>query len=385
MDAPNRRQYNELFFDPRRPPAGDDQNHTYNLSRGWPINFNDADFIKRPVMKKWRRTYEHILRVICKGNKKHFRWVCAWFAERLKHPENTAQIAIVLMGGEGIGKGTLAKDIVGGCYHSQHFVHVTSQQHFVGRFNQHIVDALLVYADESFFAGDPKIIGQLKGMITESHIMLEAKFKDAVQLPNMRAFIIAGNDMLIIPAGIDARRFAVLQVDESHKGDHAYFQAIRDELADGGREEMIRYLRQEDFSDVNPYQAPMTDALMRQKELNFSPPERYWFEQLIAGVLPQECGPDREWSETKDELVSIAAIHRDYLSRAYMAKAHERHVRAAETELGIQLKRLIPSSKKKQLRSGVKRSRFWELPSLKQARAEFDKALGSPYPWEGEK
>jgi hypothetical protein len=381
----NRRQYNELFFDPRRRPGGDDLTHTYNLFRGWPVAFNEPEFSRPPIMKKWRLTREHVLQVICNGNKEHARWVWSWVAERLKHPEKTAQVALVLMGGEGAGKGTFAKDIFGGLYHPQHFVHVIDTKHLFGQWNYHIVDALAVFCDEAFFAADPSAIGRMKGMLTESHILLEAKYKDPIPLPNMRAFILASNDTLVVPAGIDARRFAVFEVNEGHKGDHEYFAAIRAELADGGREEMVRYLIQEDFGDVNPYQAPMTDALVRQKELNFTPVIRYWFDKLSVGTLPRVGAPDEVWSEDGEMSLSMAAALRDYLTCPYMTRAHERHIRSAETELGIQLKRLIPSSRKKQRRYDGKRIRIWELPSLKQARAEFDKALGSPYPWDGDK
>jgi len=383
LESPERRQYDEIIFDPRLPPGGNDQTHVYNMFRGWPIKM-DAKFLKpASIMKKWKKTRDHIHEVICRGNPLHTRWVLAWMSERFKHPERLAMVAIVLLGEEGAGKGTFATDIVGGCYHPQHFLPIASQELLTGRFNMHLADSLLVFADEAFFAGDPRGTGPLFAMITERTVMHEAKFLNAVPLPNMRAIIMASNNMLVIPAGPRARRFAVFEVDESHIRDYPYFQAIRDELADGGREEMLRYLLQEDFSDVNVYDAPMTGALMRQKELNFSPPIRYWFNLLRDRYVPQTAGPILAWEN--EMLVPISAFVRDYIDQPYMRKAHESKIRAAETELGITLARLIPSRRKRQLRAGGTPTRYWELPALSMARAEFGKAIGGEYTWDDTK
>ena len=49
----------------------------------------------------------------------------------------------------------------------------------VHRFNQHLKDALLVFVDEGFWAGDKTAEGILKGMVTEKYFMCEPKGKDA--------------------------------------------------------------------------------------------------------------------------------------------------------------------------------------------------------------
>jgi hypothetical protein len=381
IKSPQRRSYTELILDPRRAPGGDDEAGLFNLWNGFAFPMG-PDFFKPAAAKKWARTRDHILKIVCRGDAKLFRWVCAWIAERLKHPERTAQVALVLMGGEGVGKGSFATNIIGGLYHPQHFVHVIDQEHLLGRFNMHLADGLMVFADEAFFAGDPRTVGRLKGLITESEILLEGKFLAPIRLRNQRAFILASNESLVIPAGIDARRFAVFQLDESHRGDHSYFAAIREELANGGREEMARYLMQEDFSDVNPYQAPQTEALTRQKELNFDPPVRWIFDKLNEGILPQLQAPSVAWSETGETVVEVSAAVTDYLSTGYMRKAHERHVRSAQTVLGIALAQFIPSRKTSRGSFNGCRVQQWVLPKLSTARAEFEKKLGAPYAWE---
>jgi hypothetical protein len=385
LEAEGRRQYDEVVLDPCGTPGGNDETRVYNLFRGWRVKA-DAAFLKpKANMKKWKKVHDHVLKVICNGHTVHARWVFAWIAERLKHPNKPGMVAIVLIGEEGAGKGVFATHIVGGLYNPQHFVPVANPEHLTGRFNNHLADALLVFADEAYFAGDPRGAGQLFTLITEDRVMLEPKFADVASLKNQRSIIMSSNHTLVVPAGPRARRFAVFEVDETHIGDHKYFKALLEELDGGGREEMVRYLLQEDFSDVNVLAAPMTDALMRQKEQGFKNPERYWFDLVRTGFVPQNGAANIEWGEN-DVMAPTATFVRDYLDTPYMKRAHQTDIRAAETQLGMQLAKFIPSRRKERHRSGPKNERpvCWVLPPLAKARAELDKALGAPYPWDGE-
>jgi hypothetical protein len=259
-------------------------------------------------------------------------------------------------------------------------------EQLTGRFSGHLADVLLVFGDESFFAGDPKVRGILFHLITEATVLAEAKFRDAFQLKNMRAFIFASNDVHVVPAGRKSRRFTVLKIDESHIGDPKYFAAIKAELANGGREEMIRYLVQEKFDDVDPYKAWQTAALTEQKELSFDNPTRYWFDLLCRAELPQTMrangAPKQTWDDKHTTAVTVDEIMIDYMAQPYMVRTHANETRAAETALGICLKNLIPSARKTRRMCKDVRAYYWELPPLKIARAEFDRANAFQYEWE---
>jgi hypothetical protein len=84
---------------------------------------------------------------------------------------------VVLRGDQGVGKGCLCSEF--GKIFGSHFIHVTSPQHFVGRFNQHMKDCLVLFADEAFWAGEKSAEGFIKGLITEDTLWIEQKGKDA--------------------------------------------------------------------------------------------------------------------------------------------------------------------------------------------------------------
>ena len=98
----------------------------------------------------------------------------------VQHPAEQGETAVVMRGGEGTGKGTLAralKRILG-----QHALAISNAKHLTGNFNAHLRDAVFLFADEAFYAGDKQHVGVLKRMITEPNLMIAAKYQNAVQV-----------------------------------------------------------------------------------------------------------------------------------------------------------------------------------------------------------
>ena len=147
------------------------------------------------------------------------------------------EVAVVMRGGEGCGKGTLAnvlKRIIG-----HHALAIANGKHLVGNFNSHLRDTVFLFADEAFFAGDRAHVGVLKSIITEPSLTVEGKFVNAVETPNYLHLMMASNEEWVVPASLDARRFFVLEVLDTVVGDHAYFGAIWQQMEAGGYAAML--------------------------------------------------------------------------------------------------------------------------------------------------
>src|SRR4051794_32425817 len=122
-----------------------------------------------------------------------------------------------MKGGEGCGKGTLGhvlRRIAG-----PHGFYVSSQRGVVGNFNAHLADRLLLFADEAFFAGDKQHEGVLKALVTEKKIMIERKGIDPIQQESYLRIVMATNNDWAVPAGVEARRWFVLDVPNKKTGD----------------------------------------------------------------------------------------------------------------------------------------------------------------------
>ena len=236
--SPERRQYlvDGVVFD----PSGAQRPGTLNFWRGFAV---------QPQAGDWSLLRDHIARNICGGDPEHFEYLMGWMARMFQHPAEQGETAVVLRGGEGTGKGTLARVLMG--LLGQHALQVSNAKHLGGNFNGHLRDCVFLFADEAFFAGDKQHVGVLKSIITEPYLTIEAKHQNAVQSPNYLHLMMASNEQWVVPASEDARRFFVLEVGEGVKNDHDYFAKLWAQMGAGGYEAMLHDLLAVDLSRFN--------------------------------------------------------------------------------------------------------------------------------------
>ena len=155
----------------------------------------------------------------------------------------------------------------------------------MGRFNQHLRNAIFLFADEAFFAGDVANVGTLNALITEPLLTIEGKGKDLVVTPNLLHVLMASNEDWVVPAKGDARRFFVLDVADHAQGDKAYFRTIQDQLNNGGYEAMLYDMLQCDLSDFDHRSAPQTTALQEQRQHSLDTVTAWWQDVLDRGYV----------------------------------------------------------------------------------------------------
>jgi len=306
----DRRQFlGGVTFDPsgRGSPAD-----TLNLWQGFAVE---------PKPGNWTLMREHIRVIICRENPEHFDYLMGWMARLVQHPAKQGEVAVVLRGGEGTGKGTLArvlKHILG-----QHALAVSNPKHLTGNFNAHLRDCVFLFADEAFFAGDRQHVGVLKSIITEPYLTIEGKYQNAVQMPNFLHLMMASNEEWVVPASLEARRFFVLEVGDEAKNNHDYFGAIWQQMESGGYQAMLHDLLQHDLAGFNVRQAPVTEALQHQKKLSLSTAEAWWLDVLLRGyVFKSRLGLEDYFSQWNDE-VSTELLCASYSE--YADHRRERH------------------------------------------------------------
>jgi Family of unknown function (DUF5906) len=253
---------------------------------------------------KWELMHHHISRVLADGDPKAAEYILCWAAWALQHPGELAEVALVLRGGKGTGKGVFA-NAVAKCF-GEHGVHIFQQSHLTGKFNGHLRSCLLLFADEAFWAGDKKSESVLKGLITESTLVIEQKGIDPIQWPNRVKVIMAANAKWVVPASDDERRFAVFDVSNRYAQGAApneerevYFNALYDEVENGGVEAMLYDLLHRDLGKWHPRQVYQTEGLRRQKERSLSPLNQWFVELLQQGKLPWYSNGGRDITTTR--------------------------------------------------------------------------------------
>lgn len=240
-------------------------------------------FAVQPKPGDWGLMKDHIRRIICRGERDHADYVFNWLARLFQHPEGAGEVALVFRGKKGVGKSILGACVVDAF--AQHGMHIIHASQLTGRFNAHLRDCCVLFADEAFFAGDRQHEGSLKGLITEHTLVIEGKYQNVVTVRNMLHLMLASNSDWVVPASIDERRFAVFDVLDTRIADHPYFHAMARQMENGGLAAMIHELLHRDITKFEVRHVPQTAALRAQKTLSLPSIERWWLAVLSRGFL----------------------------------------------------------------------------------------------------
>lgn len=351
----DRREYDELCFHPKKPER---VGKNLNLWRGWGV---------KPQPGDWSLMRAHVENVLAAGKSEYADYILKWAAWAIQHPDKPAEAALVFKGGKGAGKGMFAralKDMFG-----QHGIHIFSGEYLTGKFNAHLRDAVLVFADEAVAPDDKERIGRLQGLITEPTFVVEGKGANAVQVKNHLHVVMASNEKWVVPASSDERRYAVFRVSDGRAQNRDYFSALAEQMENGGLAAMLHDLLEMDIGDFHPrWNIPQTEELTEQKLAGLRGVDRAFLDILQTGELPVE-----RWLDKKVRTLPYVSTSRlGELVNARSRKDRGRDV--TPNEVADLLKALGFEQRQYPCRG-------FALPPLPEARAAWDR-VKIPAPWD---
>ena len=231
-------------------------------------------------------------------------------------------------------------------------------------------DCIFLFADEAFWAGDKAGEGQLKLLITERHLPIEAKGRDVQTVLNMLHVMIASNSDWVVPATAGERRFAMFDVSPDRIGDEAYWTALNAEIENGGAAAFLEACMSMELAGWHPRRdVPQTKALIEQIELSDDPARALVRQCLMLGAMPGTHA-----SYGRSDIIQWPHF-RDALNKLTRGAA------VTDTAAGLVLAEIID---KKDVNGGVitgknnagkpifNRCTRYFLPSLAEARRRFD-------------
>jgi len=320
LQHPMRRQYDTMRFMPLLEKDG-----VYNLWRG---------FAYEAIPGECGIFLEHVFMNVCNSDQHVYDYVIKWMARVIQQPATAGEVAIVMRGGKGTGKGFFARTF--GKIFGRHFMHIANAKHLIGNFNAHLQDCVFLFADEAFFAGDKSHESVLKMLITEDTIPVEKKGYDVESAPNFVHLMMASNDPHVIRATGDERRYMVLDMGNGNKQNSDFFGKMLDQLENGGYQALLYMLQTVDLKDFNVRKVPQTSALQEQKLLSMSYDEEWWYRKMQGGKILET---DEKW----ERYISTALLVKDYIH--YM-DTWKQSRRGNETSLGKFLNRIAPHLRK---------------------------------------
>lgn len=345
---PKRRQYERVEF----APSADVPPGVFNLWRGFAV---------QPEAGTCDAFLNFIRETIAAGDDTLAEWLLNWMAHAVQRPHEPGEVAVVLRGGQGIGKSFFAEHF--GQLFGPHFVPVTDPRHIVGNFNAILLSSLLIFADEAFAANDKRAEGILKGLVTQTHLTVEPKGVDPFKVKKFLRLIMASNHSWVVPADTDDRRFLVLDVSTSRRNDQQHFAKIEAEWENGGREALMAHLLGRDLSAFNHRRRPETAALTDQKVHSFRGAQRVIYEMLSNGDAPA--------IRTERGAVFVP-------TRAVFDLAGQR---VSQQAIGHELRRVSTGESCRQTDNAGQQQRGFWLPPLQIARERWATAIRVAVPW----
>jgi Family of unknown function (DUF5906) len=347
-------------------PTGSLPATCFNLWMGFGVEEREGD---------WSKLCEMIFTVLAGGNEVHFVYIIQWLTHLVQRPHESPGVALVFRGEEGTGKGTLGRALMR--LMRPHALQITHSKHLTGAFNAYMRTVLFMFADEAFFAGDKANEGALKGMITEDFRVNEGKGRDATLGRNRLHLMMASNNAWVIPAGANARRYAVFDVSSVHRQDFEYFAVINAEMdVDGdaaGIAAMLYELRRIPLDLNLVRKAPETAGLHAQRIASLRGPSRWLFDVLTKGYIGSFS------ADTWREQYSTEELFDSYRSWATETKENfpsDRHA------LGKFLASMFQSCRPRVKQSeGNARPPGYRFGTLAQARAVFADKQGIGDAW----
>lgn len=332
-----------------------------------------------PAQGDWRVLHDFLFEVICAGDAASFEYLTVYLAHMLQRPGEKPGVMVVMLGAQGIGKGTFFQLLA--AIWGRTTVLISDVEQVVGKFNSVIERNLAICMDEALFHGDKKSMERMKSLITEPTILVEQKHQPSRSIDSYHRFFAASNNDHFGHLDRDDRRMLFLRVSDARKGDEAYFgrlfEAIEDPNVVGA---MVFDLQRLDLSGVNVRSRPITTEHVTQKLLSLTGFERYWYEVLLAGELDVGHvafdGLKRKYSTAL--FISTRELKRCFENYDRQAG---RHGPIQEKQIALVLKRFCASAKSTRFQDGSGKVRGFKLPSLTVARKEFEAAIGAKAKW----
>lgn len=305
---PGRREYDEIKFAP-----GEDNPNLYNLFFGWDV---------RPQQGDWSHLRDHIRLTLCNGDDGQFQWFMTWLSHMLQFPGLKPTVAVVIRGKKGTGKSIIFDNIQR--LMSGYFFKAADGKRALSNFNAQYETTLLLVMEEAFWAGDKAKEAVLKDLITSPWIPIERKGIDTYMARNFMRIAMISNDQWVVPATADERRFAVFDCGDEHRGDHAYFKALDDQMKSGGLEAMLYDLLtfepQDGWGILST--APATSGLKEQVIESLRGIDRFMYELLKSGMYECDGCDDggiflSEDAAANVNMTDLRAAARDYMVDNY--------------------------------------------------------------------
>ena len=361
---PNTLTYTDVAFTPATVPR-----NTLNL---WHSHTITAKF------GNWHTIKQYLLHVLCSGDQTAYEYLIRYVAHALQRPEDKPGVMIVMLGGQGTGKGTL--EVILRHIWEATTLMVSDVDSVIVGFNAQLERSYIVFMDEALFRGDSKSSDRLKSLVTSPIIQIEEKYQPKRTIESKHRFFAASNQTHFNRTEYDDRRMYYLRVSERFKGNSSYWTKLYQAIEAGEVEAMTFDLLAMDLTDFDVRQRPASNELLSQKIQSLTGFEKFWFDAVWNGCT---YSIGQSGSKIESEWADPKFWQTEDMVQAYRVRfpSEQRFNSAMGRDVAEALKKLCPSAVSNRRSTQYERRHGYDLPALLVARQEMENYLGGKIVW----
>jgi hypothetical protein len=229
-----------------------------------------------------------IKEIICDNVEEIYEYVMVWMAMLWKFPHIKTEKALLLFGGEGIGKGSIVAFLTEHIFGIHNTLPNASYDDITGHKNKNLVGKKLICVNELACSQSNKIVNQekIKTLITEPHFEMNAMCQDKVTVENSFDFIFMTNNESSLKLKDGDRRFLCITCSDSKKENTEYFSLLRETCFNPQcASEFVTHLESilESPKQFRLMKTPMTK--LKQKMISSSEWDSSFYEALLGGEI----------------------------------------------------------------------------------------------------
>ncbi len=193
----------------------------------------------------------HVLKVLCNGNEKIYKYVIQWIAHLIQKPWDKSGVPCILMiSDEGTGK-NLFWDFMGEVLGSIYYIVINDLKAVTSKFNTRLQGKLLTCLNEiQNYGGKFKTNDKLKSILSDKKLIIEPKGKEAYEIDNYSRFVMLTNNDWPVRVGNGDRRYVAINCSDSKKGDRQYFNELASAVNDeANAKKFFQYVAKIDISE----------------------------------------------------------------------------------------------------------------------------------------
>jgi len=366
--SPTTVMFDGITFDPR--PTGPS---VINLWTGPTVMGVPGAF---PIIQQF------IDEVVANGDPVVATYLMNFMAHMLQRPEEKPRVILVLMGGQGTGKGTLSRLLQS--IWSRTTLITNRIDDVTGKFNGVLERKFVIWLDEALFVGNYEATEALKSQISEPTVSIHAKYHEPRNTFSCHRYFAATNASHFARTDADDRRFVYLPVSDRYKGNRAYWDTLNGALASLELPALVDHLQNRNLAFFDPTERPGSNALVEQKIKSLTGFDQWWYSLMQTGEtgtcqLGASFDGPKELSLTSSTFVSTNDLIKLYQS---FAQAHGLRTKSIDRPfVRDRLKVLCPSAKYARHQEDREQSRGYVIPAILLARVEFETFIGGVLEW----